>query len=270
MKFLAVYIVTCITILHGFRGMASFIASGDRVKDLIAEHVLQKSISFTGAWSGLEVILARMYGKSIVGRRSVLASVLTSVVIFGIFITTVVIIHEIPHKIDIYQYVVAALILNVIGDFFSLAQTRILLRSMEKNFKGKFLLTHLIFDFVLSLAIFMALYLFTIRVNMWVAGSNEEWLPVVIRSLNYNIGMQNEVSALFLAISLASCLLSTAFHLFYYVSINLYGKLIGRLYSKAEISKDISGHFSNGLTFLAMVIMFVFLLYSLFFLQFTN
>lgn len=256
-----VYCAAVVAILDAVRRLAAYIARGSLFRQLLERIIDNGSADFLDSWNVLRLLLDYLYGPRYVSLRALIVSICISSSFMATFILLVLWYFSDVSPIEWVQFLIAAVILNFLGDFASLLQTRLFLDWGIRRGARRAILAFIL-DIVASILIFCILYFIVISINMIIVGNQERVVDVALRSARDNIDFESPVSSIFIGFSLASCMASTIIHLIYLFAFELYISFAKLSYSRSDIKSDLEKHFVGGCVFMTFVFIIVVTLLS--------
>lgn len=207
--------------------------------------VSDKKSAIEITWEEIGGFFDAVYGHSKISIRSLRTSVLLSSTVMAIFLIVCLIFDDLPPASSVFQYLVAAVILNGLGDYVSIIQTRFLI-DHHKKFQSGGGITLLFIDTVFSLLIFLIFFILAMITNIYLSGTDSSAASVALTNYSMlsddNFGYQKA----FILLSLASSTSSTIIHFVASLAV---------LYIRAaeavdyEIKENLSFHMRCGAVF---------------------
>jgi hypothetical protein len=217
-----------------------------------ANRILQSEKHFISqTWIEVTRFFDWFFGERLISVRALTSSIKVSALMMVLFVFFCAILSNLPTTRILFQFWLAALILNGVGDLVSVIQTRLIIK-LHRWGEIKSVFVAVLLDAILSGLVFVIFYLIALRANMYVSGTS-----LTLRdALLHNYLLLSDPSGLdrrlFLILSLASCMSSTIIHFIASLAV-IYVKIARAV--GFDVSKDVTFHLRSGAVFSLAVLM---------------
>lgn len=237
---------TTLTALTIFSGVVYWIFESPLLGTVVQKSIHTESSVQGQAWALLQIFYNTMFGEKLVSFSAIACSARMSILMMIFFVMWCYFYTEIPSSFFLQQYLIAAIILNIIGDYISVLQTRFLFTVQISDYRIPTWFLVLI-DAAMSIIVFFVFYCIALFVNLKYVGSDKDLYESILNNIGLSISNHHPHMNAFLLFSFATSMFSTITHFFGLFAI-IYIKFAERIGFNVE--EKIEFHMRYGLIFI--------------------